>query len=162
MGIQHQEFVPKSFGQAAADNYLGSPAVTGGLIAQYCAETEANINELRAGRISKAEFLPCLQTRVRRFADIFSGRDAAYQTIKGYHENTLRFRLMADLGEYWQGHREKWGDDPVCVMFEWLAVIIAEKVKLADGDDMLFGVMMGPSVEYATKVMLGTEARAVA
>ena len=159
MSIQHQEFVPASFGLAAADNYLGSPAVASRLIAQYCSETEADINAMRSGGLDKAAFLSGLQARVRRFADIFSGRDPEFKTINGYHEHTLRFRLMADLGQYWQGHREKWGDDPVCVLFEWLAVTIAEKVKLADGDDMLLGVMLGPSVEYATKVMLGTEAR---
>jgi hypothetical protein len=160
MGIQHEEVIPESFGGATADNYLGSPAVSARLIGQFCAEVEADITSLCGGLVSSSAFSDGLVTKVRRFADIFSGRDPEYQTIKGYHEHTLRFRLMADLGEYWQSHRAKWNDDPVCVMFEWLAVTLAEKVKLSDGDDMLLGVMMGPTVEYCTKVVLGTERRA--
>ena len=159
MGIQHEEVIPESFGGATADNYLGSPAVSARLIGQFCAEVEADIAALRLGAMDKTGFLAGLVAKVRLFSDIFSGRDPEYRTIKGYNEHTLRFRLMADLGEYWQSHRSKWNDDPVCVMFEWLAVTLAEKVKLADGDDMLLGVMMGPAVEYCTKVVLGTERR---
>ena len=94
-----------------------------------------------------------------RNANIFSGRDPAYRTIKGYHERTLQQKLIADLGEFWRKQRGSWGDDAVAVLFEWLGVILAEKLKLAQGDDMLLEIMLKPSVQYTVQVLLGMEKR---
>ena len=160
MGIQHEQIAPASFSDAFANNYLGSPTVVAELVARFCAGVEADIAGLRAGRLGKEAFVAGLRAQVRRYADIFSGRDPGYKTVLGYHERTLNFRLMADLGKFWQKHRAKWADDPVCVLFEWLAVILAEKVKMADGDDMLLGVALGPTVEYTVGVLTSTEKRA--
>jgi hypothetical protein len=41
------------------------------------------------------------------------------------------------------------------VLFEWLAVIAAEKIKRAQGDDMLLEVMLKPTVEYVVRVLTG-------
>lgn len=95
-------------------------------------------------------------------ADIVSGRDPSWQVIKGYHDHSMAIKLMADLGPYWQQHRARWGDDAVAVLFDWLASIVMEKTRLADGDDMLLGVMLRPSMQYATKVILGIEERVTA
>lgn len=162
MGIQHEEAAPASFSDAFADSYLGSPVVVSGLVGRFCAEVEAALAELHGGRLAGPALVDQMRAKIRRLADIFSGRDPAYTTVKGYHEHTLGFRLMADLGDFWQRQRGVWKDDPVCVLFEYLAVILTEKVKMADGDDILLGVAFGPTLQYAVSVLMGTEKRAVA
>ena len=162
MGIQHEQIAPASFSEAFAENYLGSPQVVAGLVSRFCSQAEADFANLRAGALAKQAFTDGLNARVRAYADIFSGRDPAYKTVMGYHEHTLGFRLMADLGEFWQKQRGQWGDDPVCVLFEWLAVILADKVKMADGNDMLLGVAFGPTLQYAIGVLSGNGKRAAA
>jgi hypothetical protein len=159
MGIQHEQEVPPSFSDAFSGSYLGDPAVVGGLVAEYCTGFEQAIYGLAAKEITKSEFDESINAAIRHYADIFSGRSPAYQTIKGYHENTLKYKLMADLGEFWQRRRAKWSDDSVCVLFEWLGANLAESVKRADGDDMLLEIMLKPTYEYTVQVLLGTEKR---
>lgn len=93
-------------------------------------------------------------------AGIFSGRDSGYSIIKGYNDHSLGIQLKIDLGPHWDAHRHEYADDPVAVLFDWLAALVIEKWKLADGDDMLLGVMIGPSMQYTVKVLLGIEERA--
>lgn len=159
MGIQDVEFLPDSFGDAFKDNYLGSPEVVSVLIAQFCSSVEAQVKDLMFGRVDKGNFVLHLNHEIRAKADIFSGRNPDYITIKGYNEHTLWFKLMADLGGWWGEHRAKWDDDALCVLFEWLAIMVAEKVKLADGDEMLLEVMLRPSVQWVCHELLGIEAR---
>lgn len=99
---------------------------------------------------------------VMHVADIVSGRDPAWRIIKGYHDFTLGNKLMADLGSHWKDHAAQWNNDPVCVLFDWVAAWAFEYIKRADGDDMLLGVMLRPTVDYAVHVILGTEKRAQA
>lgn len=135
---------------------LGDPEAVARLVGEFCAGVE---NLMHGGAASPEDFNDKANALVRRLADIFSGRDAAYKTIAGYNEVRLPAKLRVDLGEFWQKQRAKWGDDPVCVFFEWLFVHTAEFIKRADGDDMLLEVMLKPTAQQAVKVLLGIEQR---
>lgn len=156
MGIQHNESVPPSFGNALVENYLGDPDVVSRLVGEFLAEAES----LLQNSSGEKEFANKSRALVRHYADIFSGRDASYKTISGYNAVTLKSKLAADLGSFWRSNRAKWDDDSVCVMFEWLLLMLADSLKRADGDQMLLGVMLKPVTQYAVKVFLGIEVRA--
>lgn len=49
----------------------------------------------------------------------------------------------------------------MAVLFEYLAVMAAEKMKRADGDEDLLEIMLKPTVQYVVHVLIGTEARLV-
>lgn len=160
MGIQHNENAPASFADALAPNYLGNPETVQRLVGEFLTASEELLFNLGAG-MPKEDFTESAKELVRRNADIFSGRDTAFKTVMGYNEVSLKYKLMADLGEFWQKNRERWGDDAVCVLFEWLFVMLADSYKKADGDEMLLEVMLKPCVQYAVRVLLGIEERAM-
>jgi hypothetical protein len=120
---------------------------------------EALVRSRSADEISEDEFLGKVSTLVRRHADIFSGRDPAYTIMKGYNDQTLKYKLMADLGEFWRKNRHRWDDDSVCVLFEWAGVMYINDLKTADDDEVLLGIMFRPTQEYFVKVLLGIESR---
>lgn len=159
MGIQHTETAPESFSKALEANYLGNPDMVNSLIGRFCAEFEALLQNLLFGAVDKGQFADSAKQLVRQYADIFSGRNKDYTTIAGYNDQTLPAKLKADLGDFWQKQRSSWDDDPVCVLFEWLGVMLTESVQRADGDDVLLEVMIKPSVTYAVQVLIGVEAR---
>lgn len=135
---------------------LGDPDVVAGLVGQFCAEVESLMS---GGASSKEEFRAKANGLIHAYGDIFAGRTDVYQPIPGYNMVRLPAKLKVDLGEFWQQHREKWGDDAVCVFFEWLFLHVAESVKRADGDDMLLEIMVKPTVQQAVKTLLGMEKR---
>ena len=157
MGIQHTENVPASFLEAFGDNYLGNPDLVNRLVSEFLVSAEVLLGKL--GTIKPAEFREQANTLIKKSADIFSGRDSDYTVIVGYNKVSLGYKLMADLGEFWQKNRAKWNDDAVAVLFEYLLVMLAESLKKADGDEMLLEIMLKPSVQYAVKVLLGVEQR---
>lgn len=159
MGIQHNENVPVSFADALSGSYLGDPEVVSTLVATFCTGVEQTLSQLQRGEISKEQFDKGCNEAIRHYADIFSARDPGYKPIVGYHGQTLNYKLMADLGEFWRKQRGKWNDDSVAVLFEKLLVNLAESLKRSDGDDMLLGVMMRPTMDYTVGVLLGTEKR---
>lgn len=112
------------------------------------------------GSVSGNTAVAELKSEIDRLAGIFSGRDSGYSVIKGYNDHSLGEKLKIDLGQHWNDRRHEFADDPVAVLFDWLAALVIEKWKLADGDDMLLGVMIGPSLQYTVKVLLGIEERA--
>ena len=134
--------VPSLFEDAFGPTYLGNPDLVNGLVGEFCAKVESLVLSLLAKEISADDAKATSAAEIYRLADIFSGRDAAYKVVKGYHGASLNGKLMADLGSFWQMHRAEWNDDPVCVLFDWPAALVIEKVKLADGDDMLLEVML--------------------
>lgn len=151
--------IPSSFGESLTGNFLGDPSVVAQLVGEYAAYVENLIKRTWSKQIDDAECAKQGGELTKRYADIFAGRNEDYHFVKGYNDFTLPAKLKADLGEFWQKRRGDWNDDPVCVLFEWLAMMIADKMKLADGDDMLFGVMIKPSMQYTVKVLLGIEER---
>lgn len=154
------DVLPESFKDGLAPNYLGNQELVTRLVSEYSAKVEEAINRLGAGETSPAEFVDSSVALVREYAGIFSGRDPRYLPIVGYHGQSLPMKLQADLGEFWRKRRSAWNDDAVCVLFEWLAMMLAEKMRTADGDDMLLGIMFKPSFQYAVQVLLGVEQRA--
>lgn len=151
---------PGAFSDPSASDYLGNPDVVTYLVGGFCANVEAVAGALDAQSIEPAEVKVEVGAEITRLAGIFSGRDPVYKTIKGYNEHGLPAKLMVDLAPHWRQHRAAWNDDPVCVLFDWLAALVMEKSKIADGDDMLLEVMLKPSVQYAVTVLLGTDRRA--
>lgn len=156
---QRIDTLPDSFGRAFKSGYLGDPEQVSALVGAFCAAIDSLLQDLGAGSVSQARFVELSQSLVRRYADVFAGRNPEYRTIAGYNERTLPIKLKVDLGEFWQSHRQTWNDDPLCVLFEWLFVHVAEAVKRADGDDALLGIMLRPAVEGAVKTLLGVEKR---
>lgn len=153
--------VPDSFSGAFAGNYLGNPAVVQGLTSEYLSTFEALLRRRSADEITAEDFKDQLSEMVHHYGDIFSGRVAAYSIIQGYHDHTLGYKLMADLGPFWGANRARWNDDPVCTLFEWAAVMYANNLKTADDDEVLLGVMFKPTHQYFVQVLLGIEARVV-
>lgn len=150
---------PEAFSDPSAEDYLGNPAVVQRLVGEFCARMEEGVSRIRGGEASAAEVTAELRAEVTRLADVFSGRDPAYKPIAGYNDVSLGPKLMADLGQFWIDRRAEWGDDPVAVLFDWLGAIVMDGVRRADGDDVLLGVMIKPTVQYAVAVLLGIERR---
>lgn len=158
MGIQHNESVPASFLVAGQQGYLGDPEVVSSEVARFLASAEELVGHLRNGDLSKDDFAAASRQLVQGCADVFAGRAEGYVPIQGYTGQTLGYKVMADLpGGFWAKRRAAWGDDPMCVLFEYLLLRLVEDYKTADGDDMLLGVMLGPTVEGVTRLLLGTE-----
>jgi len=150
---------PGAFSDPSSATSLGNPDVVARLVGGFAAEVESVIAAVSAGKLSSSSAKAELGADIHRLADIFSGRDSGYSVIKGYHDHTLGEKLKIDLGTHWHAHRHEFADDPVAVLFDWLAALVIEKWKLADGDDMLLGVMLKPTMQYAVKVLMGTEKR---
>ena len=157
--IARYAIAPGALSDTSSPTYLGNPDVVTALVGGFAANVEAMRTGLLSGSISAEVAKHDLRMKTRHLADIFSGRDAGYQIIKGYNDVSLGAKLRADLREYVQVHRTECSDDPVAVLFEWLFAVIMEKLKFADGDDMLLEVMLKPSMQYTVKVLLGIEAR---
>lgn len=151
---------PPSFLESAASEYLGSPEVVTPIVAGFCQAVEQALKDEEYGKIKPEEFVAKVTALTRDTAAIFSGDHPDYKTIPGYHDGALRYKLMADLAPFWRVARSRWDDDPVCVLFEWLGVMMAEKLKETQGDEILFQVKFGPLMRYAVGVLLGVEARA--
>ena len=151
--------IPESFASAFGAKYLGNPDIVKRLTSEYLVQFEALLRSRSEGQVSAEEFQADFKTLVYQYADIFSGRDTTYTIINGYHNFTLKFKLMADLGEFWRKNRARWNDDSVCVLFEWAAVMYANDLKKAQDDDILLGVMFRPTQEYFVQVLLGIERR---
>lgn len=152
--------VPPSFFESAVSGYLGNPEVVTPIVAGFCQAFEQALRDKEYGKINPGEFVEKVTALTRDTAAIFSGDHSDYKIIPGYHDGALRYKLMADLAPFWRRARERWGDDPVCVLFEWLAVMMAEKLKETQGDEILFQVKFGPLMRYAVGVLQGVEARA--
>lgn len=133
--------------------YLGNPSVVSGLVAEYCSSV---LDLVDAGGEAFSEGMrPLLQ----RYSDIFSGRSPNYKPVLGYNEVTLPAKAIADLGDFWTAQRGQFNDDPVAVLFWWLAVHLVDSNKKADGDAMLFEVMMKPHIQGLVQRLLGIEKR---
>lgn len=152
--------IPPSFSEVASRGFLGDPDVVTRIVANFCRAFEKALALKEHGELAPEQFVERMTALVRENAAIFAGENPDYRIVAGYHDASLRYKLMADLAPFWRSNRAKWGDDPVCVLFEWLAVMMAEKLKEAAGDDVMFQVKFGPLMKYAVGVLLGSEARA--
>lgn len=152
--------VPEPFALALKSGYLGDPELVASLVGGFCASAEELLGHLRSDVMTKARFVERSKALVHQYADVFAGRNPDYQTIQGYNERSLPNKLRVDLGEFWRSNRHNWDDDPVCVLFEWLFVHVAEFVRRADGDDDLLAIMLKPYVQNTVKHLLGIEQRA--
>lgn len=161
MSERKTEYIPESFGEAFKDSYLGDPETVTQLVSAFLASFEHMLSDKESGNLSPAMFVEKAHAMVSHYADIFSGRAPGYRAIAGYHSRSLGNKLKVDLGEFWQKNRGTWNDDPVAVLFEYLAVMAAEKMKRADGDEDLLEIMLKPTVQYVVHVLIGTEARLV-
>lgn len=155
------ESLPPSFADGLADSYLGNPDTVRKLVAVFTAGFEALLIGRSSEEVSKEDFVRRSTELVRGAADVFSGRNANFRTVVGYHEHTLPNKLKADLGPFYLKHHGDWGDDPVCVLFAWLGAMVFDAMSRSQGDDDVLGVLLRPSVQYAVGVLLGTEKRAM-
>ena len=145
--------VKTPIGDAVDRHYIECPDMVAYLVGGFCAKIEAIAVAVGSG-LDKAEVKGQVKGEITRLAGIFSGIEAAYSPISSYNESSLGGKLIADLAPFWRVHRAAWADDPRCVLFDWLASLVMEKVKLSDGDDMLLEIMLKPSVQYAVQVLL--------
>jgi len=151
--------VPAAFGVAFEGGYLGDPDVVNGLVAQFASEYMAIGEKLAAQSLSPDEFVSAARALVKEHGDIFSGRNLAYPYPKGYNDFSLPLKLKPYLGEFWVRNRQSWNDDPVYCLFEYLAVMITQKLKVADGDEFLFEVAIKPTYQTVVAILLGVEKR---
>lgn len=152
--------IPPSFAESAVAGFLGNPEVVTPIVAGFCQAVEQALKDRQYGKVKPEEIVEKVTALTRDTAAIFSGDNPDYKIIPGYHDSALRHKLMADLAPFWRVARSRWDDDPVCVLFEWLGVMMAEKLKETQGDEILFQVKFGPLMRYAVGVLLGVEARA--
>jgi len=153
-----EEAVPESFGHIANDGYLGNPEVVNSLVAEFCTGVFGLLDAVAGGVIGSDEYNKLSDKLIRDHADIFAGRNESFTIILGYPA-ALQMKLRADLKSFWQDNRERYEDDSICCLFEWLFVILADKRRIADGDEMLLEVMLKPSIQYTVQVLLGIEER---
>ena len=145
-----------AFSDTSSPTYLGNSETVNRLVSEFC----ARMLPLLSGQAeSKDDFLAKYRALCIEYADIFSGRNPKYQTIKGYNEISLPAKLRADLGPYWRSQREYCNDDPVWAFFSWLGSVLHEKLKIAKDDDMLLGIMFKPTMQQAVKILLGIDQR---
>ena len=156
--VESYRIAPDAF-TAPGERYLGNAAVVAELVGGFCAHAEAVAMDLRAGKITPAAAQADMAEKIRSMARVFSGGDPDFQIIKGYHDVSLGGKLIADMGDFWRDHRQAWGDDPVAVLFDWLGALVMEKAGQTD-EDWLLEIMLRPSVQYASSVLLGIEKRA--
>lgn len=152
--------VPAAFGVAFEGGYLGDPDVVNGLVAGFASEYMAIGEKLAAKSLSPDEFIFAVRDLVKTYGDIFAGRNPAYPFPKGYNDFALPVKLKPYLGEFWVRNRQSWKDDPIYCLFEYLAVMIAQKLKMADGDEFLFEVAIKPTYQAVVAILLGVEKRA--
>lgn len=136
--------------------YLGNPDVVERLVAEFCTAVLGLIDG------GKATFKDGIKPLITRYADIFSGRSPDYKPMIGYNKVTLPGKLMADLGEFWPAQRAQWNDDPVQVLLWWPTNYLVDAATKADGDEMLFEVMVKPYVQGVVQRLLGIEKRLTA
>lgn len=141
------------FNASLAPNYLGNPTLVSGLVAAFCADVMGLVES------HGPEFKRESRDLVMQLADVFAGRNPEFITIKGYNETSLKGKLMADLGDFWRVQRSDWNDDPAAVLFWLLFVQLVEALKRADGDEVLFGVIMRPHIQGVVQRLLGIERR---
>ena len=157
--IERHRVLPEALSDPAADNYLGNADLVNMLVGKFCAKIEAVRNATIANAVSGDQAIKECDDEIQRLADIFSGRDDHYKKIIGYNDFTLPAKLRADLSAYRRMCRPKWLNDPVAVLFDWMASLIFEAAKRADGDEILFGVILMPDLQYTVQVLLGIEKR---
>jgi hypothetical protein len=139
---------------------LGNPAVVSRLVGEFCARCEAMTNEVRDKVIDPAAVKVEIGQQIRRLANIFGGRDPGYTIIRGWHDVSLAGQLIADLGPFWRKQHAEWNDDAIAVLFDWLAAHVIEQTHKCQGDDLLLGVKLKPSIQYAVTSLLGINRRA--
>ncbi|GAB2898587.1 hypothetical protein GCM10027046_30610 [Uliginosibacterium flavum] len=144
--------------QVKSQAYLGNPEVVTMLVGRFCAEFEELLSS--PVRFDKVMFRDKCNAQIRRYADIFAGRNPDYQIIEGFTEVKLPMRLRAALGEFWIKNQANWEGDDLCVFFEWLLVMLFDFIKKASGDDMLLEIMAKPSIQSSVRLLLGMEMRA--
>lgn len=156
MSNERYKIADGAFSDTSSPTYLGNADTVNRLVSEFCARMLPLLN---GNAESKEDFIAQYNALCIEYADIFSGRNPKYQTIKGYNEISLPAKLMADLGPYWRSQRQYCNDDPVRVFFSWLASILHEKLKVAKDDELLLGIMFKPTMQQAVQTLLGIERR---
>ena len=156
MSNERYKIAEGAFSDTSSPTYLGNSETVNRLVSEFC----AGMLPLLSGQAESPEdFVQKSKALIRKYADIFSGRNPDYQTIKGYNEISLPAKLKADLGPFWRSQRQHWDDDALCVFFSWLGRMLHEDLKVAKDDDMLLGVMFKPTMQQAVQILLGIDRR---
>ena len=153
-------YLPPSFGEALADNYLGSPRVVARLLKDYCDETWTDLHARSQGTLSADEGTVRFKVRASALARILGGEDPAYQPIAGWNSIRLKCRVRSVLCSYWDEQRARYDDDAFMVLGAYLVWLVFETMKkVNDGEDQA-EAEMAQAVDVLVRVLLGTEPRA--
>ena len=151
--VRDDTYVPPSFLPALGPNYLGDPETVDRLVGEFCASVVAALRARSEGGMAvvcTAE----LRALGAKYATIFTGHDPAYHVIEGYNRVTLAFRARAELKEFWQAERANFDDDPVQVLFAWLAYWLFASLK--DEDEVLADLRMRDRIRQMREILMGT------
>ena len=140
--------------------YLGSPAVVGALVADYCIAVRDMLVERASGGLAPDEFVARVNEMGSSLSAIFSGRNPDYKPIIGWNAISLGAHVKLALGSYWAEYRDSHGDDPIKVLFAWLCWGVYDAMQRANGDDDLESVILSEHTEPAIRLLLGTDRRA--
>lgn len=153
-------YLPPSFGDALADNYLGSPRVVEKLLQDFCAETFADLSARSTGSLSANEATDRFNGRAAALGKILSGEDPAYRPVVGWNSVGLKYRVRSALGHYWEQQRKRYNDDAFMVLGAYLVWLVFETMKKSNDDADQAGAEMAQAIDMLVRVLLGTERRA--
>lgn len=137
------------------ENYLGSPAVIGGIVADYCLFVRDLVVLRAKGELDAAGMKAQVVAERDRLAEIIAGNDPAYPGVPGWNNYSLRYRLVAELGQYWQAHREENARDPHKAVFSWLCWAVVDTLQKASGDQDLEASMLSVHTGQIIQILLG-------
>ena len=120
---------------------------------------------MRLGRqeISSAEYADQYVAAIRRAAAVFDGEDARHTPIQGWHTGGgLRGQLRALLPAGWVNdqRRQMFGDNPVAMYLDLLGAHLHGAMREARGDEARVGVLFGPHLQQAVRIITGSLSRA--
>lgn len=138
------------------ENYLGNPEVIGGIVADYCLFLRDLVVLRAKAELDAAGFKAQVIGERDRLAEIIAGNDPAYPGVPGWNNYSLRYRLIAELGQYWQAHKEENGRDPHKAVFSWLCWAVVDTLQKAGGDQDLEASMLAVHTGQIIRILLGT------
>lgn len=145
--------------EALQENYLGDPAVVGGIVADFCLFVRDLVEQRAKGELDAAGFKAKVVAERDRLAEIIAGKDPAYAGVPGWTNYSLRYRLIVELGQFWQAHKAENDRDPHKAVFAWLCWAVVDTLQKANGDQDMEVALLSVHTGQIIRLLLGTDKR---